>query len=67
VRGIVRDAARNDYRFSSLVLGVVDSMPFQMRIRPPEAEPSTIGAERAGLADPPISKEKAPRSQQSLR
>ena len=35
VRAIVRDAARNDYRFSSgLVLGVVQSMPFQMRRGP---------------------------------
>ena len=31
VRAIVRDARRNDYRFSSLVLGVVNSAPFQMR------------------------------------
>jgi hypothetical protein len=31
VRAIVKDAARNDYRFSSLVLGVVNSLPFQMR------------------------------------
>src|SRR5205085_1358560 len=31
VRVIVRDAGRNDYRFSSLVLGVINSMPFQMR------------------------------------
>jgi mono/diheme cytochrome c family protein len=31
VRAIVRDAARNDYRFSSIVLGVVNSTPFQMR------------------------------------
>ncbi len=31
VRQIVRDAARDDYRFSSLVLGVVNSVPFQMR------------------------------------
>ena len=38
----------NDYRFSSLVLGVVNSMPFQMRIRPSEAEPTTDGsAQRA--------------------
>jgi hypothetical protein len=34
VRGIVRDAARNDYRFSTLILGVVHSTPFQMRIKP---------------------------------
>jgi hypothetical protein len=31
IRAIVRDAARNDYRFSSLVLGVVKSTPFEMR------------------------------------
>ena len=31
VRGIVRDAARTNYRFSSLVLAVVRSAPFQMR------------------------------------
>ena len=31
VRGIVRDAARNDYRFSSLITGIVKSTPFQMR------------------------------------
>ena len=31
VRKIVRDAAGSDYRFSSLVLGVVKSPPFQMR------------------------------------
>jgi hypothetical protein len=30
VRTIVREAARNDYRFSSLVLGIVTSAPFQM-------------------------------------
>ena len=30
VRGIVRDAARSDYRFSSVVLGIVTSAPFQM-------------------------------------
>ncbi len=31
VRAIVRDAGRSDYRFSSLVLGIVNSAPFQMR------------------------------------
>ncbi|MCU1336111.1 MAG: hypothetical protein JWO19_1692 [Bryobacterales bacterium] len=31
VRGITRDAARNDYKFSSIVLGIVKSAPFQMR------------------------------------
>ena len=31
VRAIVRDAERDDSRFSSIVLGIVESMPFQMR------------------------------------
>jgi mono/diheme cytochrome c family protein len=31
VREILREAARNDYRFSSLVLAVAQSTPFQMR------------------------------------
>ena len=31
VRRIVHDAATTDYRWSSLILGVVNSVPFQMR------------------------------------
>jgi hypothetical protein len=31
VRGIVRNAAADDYRWSSVVLGIVKSAPFQMR------------------------------------
>jgi hypothetical protein len=31
IRRLVRDLARNDYRWSALVLGVVQSAPFQMR------------------------------------
>jgi hypothetical protein len=30
IRAIVRDAAKNDYRMSSFILGVVNSAPFQM-------------------------------------
>ena len=33
VRAITREAATEDYRFSSLVLGVVKSAPFQMRMK----------------------------------
>lgn len=33
IRKIVRDARREDYRFSSLVLGVVNSVPFQMKVK----------------------------------
>jgi hypothetical protein len=31
VRRLVRDASRTDYRWSSLILGIVESVPFQMR------------------------------------
>ena len=31
VRAIVRDAGRSDYRFSSLITGIVKSVPFQMK------------------------------------
>ena len=31
VRAILRDAARDEYRFSSLVVGIVQSAPFRMR------------------------------------
>ena len=33
VRAIVRRAAQNSYRFSSLVLGVIESGPFQMKMK----------------------------------
>ena len=31
VRAILRDAAPQDYRLSSIILGIVKSTPFQMR------------------------------------
>ena len=34
VRAIVRDAARNNYRFSTLIEGIVNSEPFQMNRKP---------------------------------
>jgi len=33
VRSIVRDAGRNDFRLSSIVLGIVKSTPFQMKVK----------------------------------
>ncbi len=33
VRGIVRDAARNNYKFSSILMGVINSAPFQMGMK----------------------------------
>jgi len=35
VREIVRDAENDDYAFSAIVMGIVNSAPFRMRTRPP--------------------------------
>jgi hypothetical protein len=43
VRGIVREAADRDYRFSSLILGIVSSTPFQMRVSDANKMTATIG------------------------
>jgi mono/diheme cytochrome c family protein len=39
VRAIVRDAEKDQYRFSSIVLGVVRSAQFQKRLKAPGSEP----------------------------
>jgi hypothetical protein len=44
VRKIVREAARDDYRFSSLVLGIVNSTPFLMRVG--ESQPQVAAAQQ---------------------
>ena len=41
VRRIVKKAAQNDYRLSSVVLGIVESAPFQMRTK---LEPAETGS-----------------------
>ena len=38
VRTIIRDAGRNDFRFSSIVLGIVKSTPFQMKLKNPSVQ-----------------------------
>jgi hypothetical protein len=45
VRSIARDAARNDDRYSSLILGIVKSEPFQMKVKQADG-PAQI---RAGI------------------
>jgi len=47
IRSIVKDSAREDYRFSSLIVGIVKSAPFQMRVKKPEqgpSKPATVAA-----------------------
>jgi hypothetical protein len=43
IRGIVRKAALDNYRLSSLVQGIIDSAPFQMRTKlDPAGTPTTV-------------------------
>ena len=42
VRTILRDASRDNYRFSSLILGVVHSTPFQMRTTPRDSDSAPL-------------------------
>jgi len=46
VRKIVKDASAHDNRFSSIVLGVVESVPFTMRTKPgsESGPPATVAA-----------------------
>jgi hypothetical protein len=44
VRAIVRDARRNDYRLSSIVLGIVKSTPFQMKAKGTDGENRSVSA-----------------------
>ena len=42
VRAILRDASRDNYRFSTLILGVVHSTPFQMRTASRDSEGAPV-------------------------
>jgi hypothetical protein len=47
VRRVVRDAAGHEYRFSSLVLGIVNSTPFRMRMKEDrQVAPANTSAQR---------------------
>ena len=43
-RCIMREAAPNDYRWSALILGIVKSQPFQMRVAPAPASATTVAS-----------------------
>jgi hypothetical protein len=38
IRSIVRDADKNNDKFSSILMGVIKSAPFQMRVKAEESE-----------------------------
>ena len=44
VRSIVRDAAKDDYRFSAIINGIANSTPFKMKKVAPIADPGTTTA-----------------------
>jgi hypothetical protein len=46
IRDIVRKSAQDNYRFSSIVLNIVNSPPFQMRQVAPEKTPVSTTAQR---------------------
>ena len=43
VRGVTREAAKNDYRFTSLILGIVKSTPFQMKVKADTDGKNSVG------------------------
>ena len=48
VRAILRDASRDNYRFSTLILGIVHSTPFQMRTALAKATPLPCNRRKIG-------------------
>jgi hypothetical protein len=47
IRGIVKRAAADNYRFSSIIMGIVDSAPFQMRTKLEPADTTSRVAQSA--------------------
>ena len=54
IRQILREAAPHDYRWSSVILGIVNSPPFQMRVAADDVTPQVAEnvARRAGRQEP---------------
>jgi hypothetical protein len=50
VRAIVNESRRGEYRFSAVVLGIVRSVPFQMRVKAPADEALSGSAATPGAA-----------------
>jgi hypothetical protein len=57
VRRIVREAGEEDYRFSAIVQGIVESEPFRMKTLPAAAELGESGrVDEASLTEPSIAR-----------
>jgi hypothetical protein len=44
IRNILREAGKDDYRVSAIVLGIVKSVPFEMKEKAPEGESRAVSA-----------------------
>ena len=44
VRAIVNRAADENYRFSSVIIGIVSSDPFRMKVKRPATDVTTVAA-----------------------
>jgi mono/diheme cytochrome c family protein len=64
VRRIVKKAAQNDYQLSSIVMGIVESAPFQMRTK---LEPDENASKVADLAPSEGSNNKVARSNKNTK
>ena len=58
VRRIVKKAAQNDYRLSSIVMGIVESAPFQMRTKHEPDEVASVPPTEDTVKIAAIKKEK---------
>jgi mono/diheme cytochrome c family protein len=54
IRKILREARRDDYRFSALVLGIVRSVPFQMKGKPAAPRPNARDSQRQARLNSPL-------------
>jgi hypothetical protein len=53
IRTILREARHEKYRFSSIVLGIAQSVPFQMKGTPAKVNPATLRAARVDTTQHP--------------
>jgi hypothetical protein len=52
IRAVLRGAKHDNYRFSSIVLGIARSVPFQMKGAPAAAQPPDLRAVRLNTQQP---------------
>jgi len=67
VRQIVHRAAREQYRFSAIVEGIVTSGPFRMRVRPDNQESGIRNRESAGNQGPAAGNQQSARNQAGVQ